>query len=400
MPGAIRRMPIKRVVIDKASRVYQLSPPIESHLPAAPKRSLMRKTEVLDLANFFWPASVDHPSGEGKSCLKSAGQKKLYSLKEELAGWFQTYHGARLDPATEIFIGGSIPTLCFSLALAFIDNGDIAFVPELGIPLYRRATTACGGEPVGYAVSPKNDWQPDFERVQTRLGRVARVLFLNSPHNPTGAELSEKDMTDLVWLASRENIIVVNDAAYAAISGRKQVSLVSVKGGKRVGVDMYSFAYHFGLPALPFGFVVGNREIISGLTLASQTVPNFIPECYVDLALTAMRQFPSAQLKAARAIIARNMAEGIKLLNLLGLEKSGFDSVPFLWSQIQRRRPAASVANLLYRRHRVLAVPGIAFGDTGEGFLRFSLAVPEESYAAACKRITKRHKATTQETEP
>jgi LL-diaminopimelate aminotransferase len=280
----------------------------------------------------------------------------------------------------------------FTIALAFIDNGDITFVPELGIPLYRRVTTACGGEAVSYSLSAKNDWLPDFERVHTRLGRVAGILFLNSPHNPTGGELSEKNMADLVWLAGRENIIVVNDAAYAAISGRKQVSLMSINGGNKIGVEVYSFAYHFGLLAMPFGFVVGNREIISGVKLASRLVPSFIPDAYVDLALRGIRQFPNDLLKETRAAMARNSAEGAKLLNILELEKAGFDTVPFIWAKIERRRQAATATAFLYRRSRILAVPGTAFGDTGEGFLRFSLTVPPASYSAAVQRLRRKRK--------
>lgn len=383
-------MLVKKVVIDKANRLYQLPPDIQSFVPTERRPSLIRKTEVLDLATFVWPVGLEQDRLQEHAGLRVASQERLNNLKEELAGWFLTYHGAKIEPSKEIFIGGSISSLIFTIALAFIDNGDIAFVPELGIPLYRRVTTACGGEPVSYSISHKNDWMPDFERVHTRLGRVARILFLNSPHNPTGAELSDKDMTDLVWLAGRENIIVVNDAAYAAISSRKQASLMSINGGKRVGVEVYSFAYHFGLPPVPFGFVVGNREIISGVKLASQMVPSFIPEYYVDLALTAIRRFPNDSLKDVRVTITRHSAEVVRLLNMLGLEKSGFDTVPFIWAKIERRRQATTAASLLYRRSRILVVPGTAFGDTGEGFLRFSLTVPPASYSAAVERIKRR----------
>lgn len=387
-------MLVKKVVIDKANRLYQLPPDIDSFVPAEPRRSLVRKTEVLDLASFAWPSGDEHGLPEGEAGLQAASRERLDNLKEELAGWFYTYHGAKIDPSKEIFLGGRISSLMFTIALAFVDNGDIAFVPEVGIPLYRRVTTACGGETVSYSVSPKNDWLPDFERIHTRLGRVAGILFVNSPHNPTGAELSEKNMADLVWLAGRENIIVVNDAAYAAISGRKQVSLMSVNGGKRVGVEVYSFAYHFGLPAVPFGFVVGNREIITGAKLAARLVSTFIPDSYVDLALRGIRQFPNDLLRETRAAMAGNSAEGAKLLSMLGLEKAGFDAVPFIWAKIERRRQAATATALLYRRSRILAIPGTAFGDTGEGFLRFSLTAPAALYSAAVQRLRKKRKAT------
>lgn len=385
-------MLIKKVVIDKANRLYQLPPDVQSFAPTELRRSLIRKTEVLDLATFTWPVGLETDQLQKEAELKAASQQRLNNLKEEIAGWFGTYHGAKIDPAKEIFIGGSISSLIFTVALAFVDNGDIAFVPELAIPLYRRVTTSCGGEPVSYSISPKNDWLPDFERVHTRLGRVARILFLNSPHNPTGAELSEKGMTDLVWMASRENIIVINDAAYGAISGRKHASLMSISGGKRIGVEIFSLAYHFGLPAVPFGFVVGNREIINGMKVASQLIPTFVPDYYVKLALPAIRQFPSDSLKAARSTFARNTAEGVKLLNTLGLEKSGFDTVPFIWARIERRRQATAAASMLYRHSRILVVPGTAFGDGGEGFLRFSLTARPETYSAAVTRTRKKHK--------
>jgi len=385
-------MLIKKVVIDKANRLYQLPPDIRSFVPSEPKRSLVKRTESLDLATFTWPVGGESGKVPGQTGLQAASQKRLINLKEELAGWFRTYHGVKIEPSKEIFIGGPISSLMFTISLAFINNGDIAFVPELGIPLYRRVTTACGGETVSYSVSSKNNWLPDFERVHTRLGRVAGILFLNSPHNPTGAELREKELADLVWLASRENIIIVNDAAYAAISNRKQVSLMSINGGKRVGVEVYSFAYNFGLSVAPFGFVVGNREVIHGLKLASRVVSNFIPEYYINMALSAIRQFPNDLLKETRATIACNLAEGTRLLSMLGLEKVGFDTVPFIWAKIERRRQAATAAALLYRRNRILVVPGTAFGDSGEGFLRFSLTALPALYSSAVERLMRRRK--------
>ncbi len=392
-------MIVKKLVIDKANRLYQLAPGIRSFVPSEPRRSLVRKTNVLDLSTFTWPVEIVPDELQRQNGMQRASQEKLSKLKEELSGWFHTYHSAKIEPSKEIFIGGGISSLIFAIALGFVDNGDIAFVPELGVPLYRRVTTACGGEPVSYSISTKNDWVPDFERVHTRLGRVARILFLNSPHNPTGAELSEKDMASLVWLAGRENIIVVNDAAFAAVSGRKHASLMSIKGGKRIGVEVYSFAYHFGLPAIPFGFVVGNREIINGVKLAAQMLPSFVPEFYVDLALRAVRQFPNDSLKGVRETITRNSAELLKILDVLRLEKSGFDTVPFMWAKIERRRQASAVAGFLYRLSRLLVLPGTAFGDTGEGFLRFSLTAPPEAYSEAFKRVKKRHKLVKRESE-
>ncbi|HWR83422.1 MAG TPA: pyridoxal phosphate-dependent aminotransferase [Candidatus Deferrimicrobium sp.] len=382
-------MLVKKVVVEKANRLYQLAPEVNSFLPATLRRSLVRRTEALDLATFAWPVRADVDISQQASSLLPASEERLGQLREQIAQWFQIYHGVEIDPAKEVFVGGGISSLVFTIALSFIDFGDVVFVPEIGVSLYRRVTTACSGEAVKYTVSPKDEWQPKFDRIRTRAGRVARLLFLNSPHNPTGAELGEKEMTNLVWLAGKENLIIVNDAAYAGVPSRKHVSLLAVKGGKRVGVEVYSMPYGFGLPALPFGFVVGNREVIEGVKLASRLLPHTIPDQYIDLGLTAIRQFPSEQLRAGREYFARNMAEGLKLLDLLGLQNAGFDSVPFIWARIERRYPAATAASLLYRRSRILALPSTAFGDSGEGFLRFSLTALPETFSAAIERLRK-----------
>ena len=381
---------MKKVVIEKAQRLYQLPPDIFSAVRAGKKPPLMKKSELLDLGSFRWPVGYDGDTARGDLPLAEAGKTKIENLKEELAGWFLNYHGAKLNSSKEIFVGGGISDLIFRLGLAFIDNGDIAFVPDVGVPLYRRAVAACSGEPISYAVVQKNDWLPDFKRVNSRLGRVARLLFVNSPHNPTGAELGEKAFEELLWLSGRENIIVVNDAAYQSVSGRKLASLVAITGGKKIGVEVYSFAYLFGLPPIPFGFVVGNREVINGLEQASRLVRQQIPEYYVDWAMAAIRQVPGENLKKARKLIQQSSTAVNPLLDALSLERVGFDAVPFVWARIERRGQAATVAAALYRRGRILTAPGHVFGDNGEGYLRLSLTAPPEMYRKACERVKKR----------
>ncbi len=380
----------RKIVIDKANRLYQIPPEILSLVNTEDKRSLLKKGDLLDLASFTWPVSFPADQACDMTSLQPASSKRIDELKESLAAWLASQHRVKINPQKEIFIGGSIRSTFFSLALAYVDNGDLAFVPEIGIPLYRKVIMACGGEPISYPVSPKNDWVPDFERINTTLGRVARLLFLNTPHNPTGAELSEKEMALLVWTAARENILIINDAAYHGIPARPPVSLLSVPGGKNVGVEAYSFSYLLGLPSLPFGFVAGNREVVSALKLATNLVPTNIPELYVELALQAIRRHPSTELKQLRSRFAQCAAESNNLLEKLSLEKAGSATVPFVWAKIERRHHSRNAARILYRRSRILVAPGTGFGESAQGFLRFSLTAGAEAFAQAASRIKRK----------
>lgn len=380
---------IKKIVVDKADRLYQMPLDIAAYIPAGTGR-LLRRPDVVDLASLKWPISFTPDFAIEPTGLNPARTERVNQLKEELAAWFLAKHHVKVIPEKEIFVGGSISSLAFALALANLDHGDLAFVPDLGMPLYRKVVVACGGEPVGYSISPKNNWLPDFERINTRMGRVARLLFLNSPHNPTGAELSEKELANLVWLASKENTLIANDAAYQSIPSRLPLSLLSVEGAKRVGVELYSFSYAFGLPHLPFGFAVGNRDAIAGLESASSLMKTQLPDYFIDLAIRNIRQYPSESLKFVRNQIQQTSAEAASLITALSLDVSGFATVPYLWARIERRRSAATLARLLYRRTRVVTLPGTIFGENGQGFLRFSLTAGPHAYEDATVRVKKR----------
>lgn len=385
-------MPVKKIIVEKANRLYQLPPDLMSFARPQKQLKLLKKTELLDLASFNWPIKPSDESGIGPS-VEPADKADMQALKEALAEWYLSVHGAKLNPAKDVFIGSSISSNLFGLAMAFIDHGDVAFVPGLGLPLYRRVVAACGGESVAYAVLSQDGWRPNFERVGTRLGRVARVLFVNTPHNPTGAELNEKEMADLVWLAGKENVMIINDAAYQTIAERTATSLLSVNGGKKVGVEVGSFSYHFGLPNLPLAFVVGNRDMVSGLKLSSRLMRPFLFKSHVRAALEAIRQFPNRPLQAARKKISQSAAQVNSFMETLNLEQTGHRSVPFVWARLPQRSPSTRAANRLLKRSRVLVAPGSGFGEVGEGYLRLSLTAGAEVYQEATARLRKRKRS-------
>jgi LL-diaminopimelate aminotransferase len=383
----------KKIIIDKANRLHQMPPDILSFIQTESLRPLLKKPDLLDLATFNWPVPFDSYEAPTAEDLQPASSERINNLKEELLAWFDRHHHVKLKSTRDLFIGSGIRTLLFNLALSFLENGDIAFVPELGMPLYRKIVTACGAEPINYSVSVRNNWSPSFDRLNTHLGRVARMLFLNSPHNPTGFELNEKEMAELAWLAGRENFLVVNDAAYQAMPERKPVSLLSVSGGRKVGVEIYSFSYLLGLPPLPFGFIAGNREVINAVKQSSGLLPSYLPVYYLDLALQAIRKFPSEALRKTRKLISQSASEANQLLKALALEKSGAATVPFIWAEIDKREQNSTVtARQLYRRYRILTAPGTAFGESGQGYLRLSLTAAPESYTEAAGRLKRRIK--------
>ncbi len=385
-------MIVKKVVIDKADRLYQLAPELQSFIPFKKTTTKAQKTKLLDLASFNWPVSYPDNMSLTPDDLRPAKQESLRELRADLADWYQSRYGVRLNAKREVHLGFSTSQIQADVSSAFVDPGDIVFVPDLGIPLYRRATTVSGGQPVTYGISAKNKWKPEFERVNSRIGRVAQLLFLNSPHNPTGACLSHEDMANIVWIGSRENIAIVNDAAYSGMAEKPPVSLLSEKGGKKVGIEVGSFSYAFGIPRLPLGFAVGNREMISGLEQVHRLHAAAFPSYQIEWALKAVREYPNQAVRQLRSELADSMAEASRLTGILDLEKVGYETIPFLWVKLKRRRQSTTVVNQLYRRLRIQVLPGIAFGDSGEGYVRFSLTATGAQYGIASDRARERQR--------
>jgi len=388
-------MRIKRVLIDRATRLHQSPPDILSTLQSESKTTLIRKADLIDLGSFNWPIILENDQSPPANRLKQASSGDFERLKESIAEWMGHHHRVKINASKEIHIGGGLQNLILSITMAFLDPGDIAFVPELGIPMYRRGIIASGGEPISYSVNHKESWLPRFDRLQSRLGSVARLLILNSPHNPTGVRLNEKRIAELIWLAARENILIVNDASLQSLCGSQSTSMLSIEGGSKVGVELYSFPELLGLPDLPFGFIVGNRDVIAGLNAISKTLPVHIPAYWVDLAIEGFRKFPLQSLADVRKQFELSSAKADKLLEKLDLEKVSQSNSPFIWAKIGRRRSSLATARLLYRRNRILVAPGSTFGISGEGYLRFSLTSKPADYQKSASRIKNRSKLLT-----
>jgi aspartate/methionine/tyrosine aminotransferase len=156
-----------------------------------------------------------------------------------------------------------------------------------------------------------------------------------------------------------------------------------------VGLEVGSFSYHFGLPALPFGFAVGNREAINGLKRIAPLTPAHTPAFYVDLALQAIRKYPGDGVQALRERVTRTSAAANDLLDLLVLERCGLPTIPYIWARITKRAPSTSLARTILRRYKVMVAPGFGFGENGEGFLRLSLLAGPEAYSRAVERVRK-----------
>lgn len=333
--------------------------------------------KILDLGRPEWLSvaeseafNAEHLSAE---TLEPANDQQLTALREVISDWAARELSVRVDPVKEVFIGGGTSDNLHLAALAYLDPGDLAIYPNPGYPTYRQAILSHGAEPLGYQLTEKHGFKPRLKHFSERVGRAARLLFLNNPHNPSGAELDIEELDELLWLAARDNLLVLSDAAYYAYRTGEGVSILHSASGRRVGLEFYSFSYLLGVPKAPFGFAIGAKDLIAGLEAAAKVRPPMMMSRWVTRATGALAQYPGATTMNSRARIRESWRPAHELCEALKAEPVSREGFPYLLARIKRRTASQTFANSALRRWGIVTLPAVAFGDLGEGYLRLSL---------------------------
>ena len=189
----------------------------------------------------------------------------IQELKDAAVKYMERVYGVKgIDPVKEVLHSiGSKPALAI-LPSAFINPGDAALVTVPGYPILATHTRWYGGRVVNLPLTEENNFLPDLGAVNNDDLKKAKLLYINYPNNPTGASATIDFFKNVVEFAYKNNIVVVHDAAYAAISfNGRPLSFLSVDGAKDVGVELHSFSKAFNMTGWRLAFVAGNEKIIS-----------------------------------------------------------------------------------------------------------------------------------------
>jgi len=187
-------------------------------------------------------------------------------FKEAAARYMQkVYNVNGLNPETEVLHGiGSKPVLAMFPAV-FINPGDVTLMTVPGYPVMGTHTHWYGGKVVNLPLLEENKFLPNLDGIPANVRKRAKLLYINYPNNPTGAGATSEFFAKVVKFAKENNIVVVHDAAYAALTyGSKPLSFLSVPGAKDVGVEIHSLSKAYNMTGWRLAFVAGNERVIAG----------------------------------------------------------------------------------------------------------------------------------------
>ncbi|MCS6830086.1 MAG: LL-diaminopimelate aminotransferase [Armatimonadota bacterium] len=293
---------------------------------------------------------------------------------QAVAEWYRRRYGVSVEPEGEILLLIGSKEGLAHLAWAYIEPGDIALVPDPAYTVYAINTRMAGGETYIMPLKRENSFLPDLSAIPSDVARRAKLLFLNYPNNPTGAVATQEFYQQAVRFAREYDILLVNDAAYSEVvyEGYRHPSLLQVEGAKEIAIEFNSLSKMFNMTGWRIGFAAGNRDAIANLNKMKS---------YVD-----SKQFAAISRAGAYALL---YADNTRTLNLYqkrrdilveGLQSIGWDvqkpkATFYVWVPTPGGMSSIEFAKQLLERAGILAIPGVGYGEHGEGYVRFSITV-------------------------
>ncbi len=237
----------------------------------AEAKRLSPNTELLDFGvgepdEMAYPLVVEALRHEcAKPENRGYADNGIFELKEAASRYLERVYGVTgIDPAKEVIHSiGSKPALAM-IPDAFINEGDGVLMTVPGYPVLATHTEWHKGRVVNLPLKEENGFLPDLDALTEKDLKGVKLLYLNYPNNPTGATATTEFFEKVVAFAKKHKIIVIHDAAYAALSYEpKPLSFLSVEGAKDVGVEIHSFSKAFNMTGWRLAFVAGNEKVVS-----------------------------------------------------------------------------------------------------------------------------------------
>ena len=314
----------------------------------------------------------------------------LKELRNEISKYQQRNNNVSYNPNNEIIVtvGGS-EAIDIGLR-AMINTGDEVIIPQPSYVSYEPCALLAGAKPVIINLKNENNFKLTPEELLNAITDKTKILILPYPNNPTGAIMEREDLEKIAKICIEKDIYVMSDEIYSALSYKgKHCSIASIDGMKERTILIDGFSKAFAMTGWRLGYACGPREIIKQMTKIHQFAIMCAPTTSQYAAVEALRNGEDdvAEMREAYNERRRFLMNAFREMKLDCFEPFGaFYVFPCIK---EFGMTSEEFATKFLEEEKVAAVPGSAFGESGEGFLRISYAYSMERLKIAMERLAR-----------
>ena len=326
--------------------------------------------------------SFDHPKVH-----QYQSYQGLPELREAIADFYQKHYQVSANPKNEILpLMGSKEGI-MHISMAFLNPGDKVLIPNPGYPTYQSVALLLEAEPVFYNLKATNDWQPDLEALsQVDLNNV-KIMWINYPHMPTGANAQKDTFKKLITWAKEKDILLVNDNPYSFVLTKQPRSLLSITGAMEVGMELNSLSKSFNMAGWRVGMVLGNKKNIAAVLKVKSNMDSGMFYGVQKGAIKAL-ELSSEWFSNLNDIYAKRRALTWLILDQLNCKYNKANGGMFIWAKLPEGISSEQMTDKMLYEKDVFLTPGTVFGSNGEGYIRLSLCVTETKLKEVLKRVS------------
>lgn len=313
----------------------------------------------------------------------------LECLRRSFAEFYYNNYQVSIDHQTETLpLIGSKEGIAF-LSMAFADSEDIVLVPDPAYPVYESQANLLNAKVVKYDLLPQNKWQPDLTQIKSFDLNKVKIMWINYPNMPTGAEASSAILTELYRLSLKYKFILCNDNPYSMILNKKppfSIFKISNKDKKNL-IELNSISKSHNLAGLRIGSISGDKTIIKEVLKVKSNFDSGI--------------YKPSQISASKALIEdkkwftslttnyeKRKSAALKIFKKLNIICDNDSAGMFIWGKIpENYSDSYEMSDQILKSYHIFLTPGAIFGKNGKKYIRLSLASSEENIKKALMRV-------------
>lgn len=313
----------------------------------------------------------------------------LKELRMEIAAYLQRTQGLEYHYLSQIFVtvGGSE---AIDLAMrAMINPGDEVLIPQPSYVSYEPCVVMADGKPVVIELKEENQFRLTPEELEAAITPKTKILVMPFPNNPTGAIMEREDLEKLVPIIEKHDLFVVSDEIYGELTygGKKHVSIAALPGMQERTILINGFSKAYAMTGWRLGYACGPKEVIRQMVKIHQYCIMCAPTTSQYAAVEALRN-GDEDIRRMRESYDERRRFVLFTLKEMGLPCFEPEGAFYVFPCIREfGMTSDEFATNLLKEEKVAIVPGTAFGNCGEGYLRISYAYSIESLKKALKRL-------------
>ena len=310
----------------------------------------------------------------------------LPELREAIASFYKDKFSVTANPQNEILplIGSKEGIM--HISMAFLNEGDKVLIPNPGYPTYTSVTKLVGATPEFYNLDASNNWQPNFKELEQLDLSDVKIMWVNYPHMPTGANALVETYEKLIAFGKKNNILIINDNPYSFILNDNPLSILQVEGAKDIALELNSLSKTFAMAGWRVGMLLGSQTHISEVLKVKSNMDSGMFYGIQKGAIEAL-SISDDWYTNQNEIYAKRRELIWQLADKLDAKYDKNASGMFVWAKIPEGKKSEEVTDSILYDNDIFITPGTVFGSQGEGYIRFSLCVPSEKIEEAISRI-------------